>query len=149
MEDEQHLPFFFVFLIKNCYLCIRKIVSIMIVKVSERSFHPDEGQFGGYVVDNEYDLELPDEKIIGKITTKFPTYWYALIDGKLFKSDQRNGLKSIYFSSEDDLKARIADALYWRKGLVPRIGQGVGYDIDDFYKKLIKTHNVEFKQVQF
>ena len=121
----------------------------MIVKVSERSFHPDEGQFGGYVVDNEYDLELPDEKIIGKITTKFPTYWYALIDGKLFKSDQQKGLKSIYFSSKDDLKARLADALYWRKGLVPGIGCGVGYDTDDFYKKLIKTHNVEFKQVQF
>ena len=123
----------------------------MIVKVSESSFHPDEGQFGEYVVDNKYDLELPDEKIIEKITItkKYPTYWYALIDGKLFKSDQRTGLKSIFFSSKDDLKERIADALYWRKGLVPRIGQGVGYDTDDFYKKLIKTHNVEFKQIQF
>lgn len=121
----------------------------MIVKVSERSFHPDESQFGGYVVDNEYDLELPDEKIINKITSKFPTYWYATIDGKLFKSDQERGLKSIFFSSKDILKDRLAQALYWRKGLVPRIGQGVGYDTDDFYKKLIKTHNVEFKQIQF
>lgn len=127
----------------------------MIVKVSESSFHideiiiPDNGQFGGYVVDNEYDLELHDEKIISKITTKSPTYWYALIDGKLFKSDEEKGLKSIFFSSKDILKEHLAGALYWRKGLVPRIGQGVGYDTDDFYKKLIKTHNVEFKQVKF
>ena len=122
----------------------------MIVKVSESSLHLDEScEYGGYVVDNEYDLELPDEKIISKITTKSPTYWYALIDGKLFKSDQQKGLKSIFFSSKDDLKEHLADALYWRKGLVPGIGCGVGYDTDDFYKKLIKTHNVEFKQVQF
>ncbi len=123
----------------------------MIIKVSESSLHLDENYNGGYVVDNEYDLELPDEKIIDKITVtkKYPTYWYALIDGKLFKSDQQKGLKSIFFSSKDDLKDRLADALYWRKGLVPRIGIGVGYDTDDFYKKLIKTHNVEFKQIQF
>lgn len=121
----------------------------MIVKVSESSFHPDEGQFGGYVVDNKYDLELSDEKIIDKITIKNPVYWYALIDGKLFKSDQQKGLKSIFFSSKDDLEARLADALYWRKGLVPRIGQGVGYDTDDFYKKLINTYKIEFKQIQF
>ena len=123
----------------------------MIVKVSESSFHPDEGQFGGYVVDNEYDLELPDEKIINKITIaeKYLNYWYALIDGKLFKSDQEKGLKSIYFASKESLEKHLADALYWRKGLVPGIGCGVGYDTDDFYKKLIKTHNIEFKQVQF
>jgi hypothetical protein len=118
----------------------------MIVKVNEVKYHPEQN---GYITENEYDLELPDEKIISKITTKSPTYWYALIDGKLFKSDQQKGLKSIYFSSKDDLKARLADALYWRKDLVPGIGCGVGYDTDDFYKKLIKTHNVEFKQVQF
>lgn len=120
----------------------------MIVKVSEHSYHPE---LADYILDNEYDLDLPDEKIIDKITItkKYPTYWYALIDGKLFKSDQQKGLKSIFFSSKDDLKDRIAYALYWRKGLVPRIGQGVGYDTDDFYKKLIETHNVEFKQIQF
>lgn len=123
----------------------------MIVKVSESSLHLDENYNGGYVVDNEYDLELPDEKIIEKITItkKSTTYWYALIDGKLFKSDEERGLKSIFFSSKDILKEHLASALYWRKGLVPRIGQGVGYDTDDFYKKLIKTHNVEFKQVKF
>ena len=123
----------------------------MIIKVSESSLHLDENYNGGYVVDNEYDLELPDEKIIDKITVtkKYPTYWYALIDGKLFKSDQQKGLKSIFFSSKDDLKGHLADALYWRKGLVPRIGMGVGYNTDDFYKKLIKTHNVEFKQIHF
>ena len=120
----------------------------MIVKVSESSLHIDVSE---YVVDNEYDLDLPDEKIIDKITItkKSSAYWYALIDGKLFKSDQEKGLKSIFFSSKDDLKEHLAGALYWRKGLVPRIGQCVGYDTDDFYKKLIKTHNVEFKQVQF
>ena len=118
----------------------------MIVKVNEVKYHPEQN---GYITENEYDLELSDEEIINKITIKSPTYWYALIDGKLFKSDQVKGLKSIFFSSKDDLKDRIADALYWRKGLVPRIGQGVGYNTDDFYKKLIKTHNVEFKQIQF
>ena len=48
----------------------------MIIKVSESSLHLDENYNGGYVVDNEYDLELPDEKIIDKITVtkKYPTY---------------------------------------------------------------------------
>lgn len=118
----------------------------MIVKVSETKYHPEQN---GYITEDEYDLELPDEKIIDKITTKLPVYWYALIDGKLFKSDQQRGLKSIYFASKESLEKHLADALYWRKGLVPRIGQGVGYDTDDFYKKLIETHNVEFKQIQF
>ena len=120
----------------------------MIVKVSESSYHPE---LVDYILDNEYDLELPDEKIINKITIaeKYLNYWYALIDGKLFKSDQEHGLKSIFFSSKEDLEAHLGDALYWRKDLVPRIGQGVGYDTDDFYKKLIETHNVEFKQIQF
>ena len=94
-------------------------------------------------------MELPDEKILDKITIKNPVYWYALIDGKLFKSDQQKGLNKILFTSKESLAQHLAQALYWRKGLVHRIGQGVGYDTNDFYKKLIKTHNVEFKQVQF
>jgi hypothetical protein len=120
----------------------------MIVKVSESSLHIDVSE---YVVDNEYDLDLPDEKIIDKITItkKYPTYWYALIDGKLFKSDQQKGLKSIYFSSKDELEDAISQALYWRQKLVPDIGRGVGYDTKDFYLKLKQTHNIEFKKVQF
>jgi hypothetical protein len=118
----------------------------MIVKVNEDKYNSDQRE---YITVNEYDLELPDEKIVKKITTEFPVYWYALIDGKLFKSDQQKGLKSIYFPSKESLEEHLADALYWRKGLIPRIGCGVGYDTDDFYKKLIQTHNVEFKTVQF
>ena len=74
----------------------------MIVKVSESSLHIDVSE---YVVDNEYDLDIPDEKIIDKITItkKCPTYWYALIDGKLFKSDQEKGLRSIFFLSKENI----------------------------------------------
>jgi len=118
----------------------------MIVKVEEDKYNPNEGQ---YITEVKYDLELPDDKIVKKITTEFPVYWYALIDGKLFKSDQQKGLKSIYFPTKESLEEHLAQALYWRKGLVPRIGQCVGYDTDDFYEKLIQTHNVEFKKVQF
>lgn len=118
----------------------------MIVKVNETKYHPEQN---GYITENEYDLEIPDDKIIRGITTKTPTYWYALIDGKLFKSDQRKGLKSIYFSSKDELEDAISQALYWRRKLVPGIGCGVGYDCEDFYLKLKQTHKIEFKQVQF
>jgi len=118
----------------------------MIVKVREDKFDFDKSEF---IRTNEYDLNISDEKIVDKITTETPTYWYALIDGKLFKSDQEKGIKGIYFATKESLEEHLADALYWRKGLVPRIGQGVGYDTDDFYKKLIETHNVEFKQVKF
>ena len=71
------------------------------------------------------------------------------IDGKLFKSDQEKGIKSILFPSKDSLTWHLAEALYWRKGLIPRIGQGVGYNTTDFYEKLVKTFNVEFKTIQF
>lgn len=118
----------------------------MIIKVREDKFDFDKG---GYIRENEYDLDISNEKIVNKITIKTPTYWYAIIDGKLFKSDQEKGLKGIYFTTKKSLEEHLADALYWRKELIPRIGQGVGYDTKDFYKKLIETHNVEFKQVQF
>ena len=52
----------------------------MIVKVNEVEYHPEQN---GYITENEYDLELPDEKILDKITIKNPVYWYALIDGRL------------------------------------------------------------------
>ena len=118
----------------------------MIVKVNKVQYNPE---VNGYLEDLQYDLDIQDDKIIRGITIEFPTYWYALIDGKLFKSDQRKGLKSIYFSSKDELEDAISQALYWRQKLVPGIGCGVGYDTTDFYLKLKKTHNIEFKQVQF
>lgn len=118
----------------------------MIVKVNKVQYNPETN---GYLDELNYDLNIPDHKIIKGITTKFPTYWYALIDGKLFKSDQRKGLKSIYFSSKDELKDAISQALYWRQRLVPDIGYGVGYDCEDFISKLKQTHKIEFKKVQF
>ena len=119
----------------------------MIVKANKIQYNPDAN---GYLDKLNYDLNIPDDKIIEGITTsKFPTYWYTLIDGKLFKSDQRKGLKSIYFSSKDELEDAISQALYWRQKLVPGIGCGVGYDCEDFYLKLKQTHNIEFKKVQF
>ena len=118
----------------------------MIVKANKIQYNPDTND----LLDVDYTLDIPDDKIIKGITvSKFPTYWYALIDGKLFKSDQRKGLKSIYFSSKDELEDAISQALYWRQKLVPGIGCGVGYDCEDFYLKLKQTHNIEFKQVKF
>ena len=119
----------------------------MIVKVNKVQYNPETN---GDLDELNYDLNIPDHEIIKDITvSKFPTYWYALIDGKLFKSDQRKGLKSIYFSSKDELEDAISQALYWRRKLVPEIGCGVGYDTTDFYLKLKQTHNIEFKQVKF
>ena len=117
----------------------------MIVKVNKVQYNPETDD----IQEINYDLNIQDDKIIRGITTEFPTYWYALIDGKLFKSDQRKGLKSIYFSSKDELEDAISQALYWRQKLVPNIGRGVGYDTKDFYLKLKQTHNIEFKKVQF
>ena len=119
----------------------------MIVKVNKVQYNPETN---GYLDELNYEINIQDRAIIRGITvSKFPTYWYALIDGKLFKSDQRKGLKSIYFSSKDELEDAISQALYWRQKLVPEIGCGVGYDTTDFYLKLKQTHNIEFKQVKF
>ena len=118
----------------------------MIVKVNKVQYNPE---VNGYLEDLQYDLDIQDDKIIRGITIEFPTYWYALIDGKLFKSDQWKGLKSICFSSKDELESALSDALFWRQKLVPGIGRGVTYDTKDFISKLKKTHNIEFKQVKF
>ena len=119
----------------------------MIVKANKVQYNPETD---GFLDDIHYEINIPDHEIIKGITvSKFPTYWYALIDGKLFKSDQRKGLKSIYFSSKDELEDAISQALYWRQKLVPQIGCGVGYDTKDFYFKLKQTHNIEFKKVKF
>ena len=118
----------------------------MIVKANKIQYNLDTND----LLDVDYTLDIPDDKIIKGITvSKFPTYWYALIDGKLFKSNQWKGLKSIYFSSKDELEDAISQALYWRQRLVPDIGRGVGYDCEDFYLKLKQTHKIEFKKVQF
>ena len=118
----------------------------MIVKANKIQYNPDTND----LLDVDYTLDIPDDKIIKGITVaKPPTYWYALIDGKLFKSNQWKGLKSIYFSSKDELEDAISQALYWRQRLVPDIGRGVGYDCEDFISKLKQTHKIEFKKVQF
>ena len=119
----------------------------MIVKANKVQYNPETDGFLDVI---HYEINIPDREIIKGITVaKPPTYWYALIDGKLFKSDQRKGLKSIYFSSKDELEDAISQALYWRQKLVPEIGCGVGYDCEDFISKLKQTHNIEFKQVKF
>lgn len=118
----------------------------MIVKANKVQYNPETDD----IQEINYDLNIPDREIIKGITVaKPPTYWYALIDGKLFKSNQWKGLKSIYFSSKAELEDAISQALYWRQKLVPQIGCGVGYDTTDFYLKLKQTHNIEFKQVKF
>ena len=118
----------------------------MIVKANKIQYNLDTND----LLDVDYTLDIPDDKIIQGITVaKPPTYWYALIDGKLFKSDQWKGLKSICFSSKDELESALSDALFWRQKLVPGIGRGVTYDTKDFISKLKQTHNIEFKKVQF
>ena len=117
----------------------------MIVKANKIQYNPDTND----LLDVDYTLDIPDDKIIRDITTKAPTYWYALIDGKLFKSDQWKGLKSICFSSKDELESALSDALFWRQKLVPGIGRGVTYDTKDFISKLKQTHKIEFKKVKF
>ena len=122
----------------------------MIVKVNKIQCNPDDHDYMDDIQEISYDLNIPDDKIIEGITTsKFPTYWYALIDGKLFKSDQWKGLKSIRFSSKDELESALSDALFWRQKLVPGIGRGVTYDTKDFISKLKQTHKIEFKKVKF
>ena len=122
----------------------------MIVKANKIQYNPETDGFLDDIQEISYEINLPDRAIIKGITvSKPPTYWYALIDGKLFKSNQWKGLKSIYFSSKDELEDAISQALYWRQRLVPDIGRGVGYDCEDFYLKLKQTHNIEFKKVQF
>ena len=50
----------------------------MIVKINKVQYNLE---VNGYLEDFQYDLNIPDDKIIEGITTsKFPTYWYALID---------------------------------------------------------------------
>ena len=117
----------------------------MIVKVHEIDYDNSKRE---YVTTKEYDLHIPEEKLVDGITVKFPVYWYALIDGKLFKSDREKGLKGIFFSTKEKLEENLAHALYWRRKLVPHIGAGVGYDVNDFYEKLKETHKIEFKQIQ-
>ena len=119
----------------------------MIVKANKIQYNPETD---GFLDELNYEINIPDHEIIKGITvSKPPTYWYALIDGKLFKSNQWKGLKSIYFSSKDELEDAISQALYWRQRLVPGIGRGVTYDTKDFISKLKQTHKIEFKQVQF
>ena len=118
----------------------------MIVKANKVQYNPETDD----IQEINYDLNIPDREIIKGITVaKPPTYWYALIDGKLFKSNQWKGLKSIYFSSKDELEDAISQALYWRQKLVPDIGRGVTYDTKDFISKLKQTHKIEFKKVKF
>ena len=118
----------------------------MIVKVDKVEFNPETCVLLDKI---KYDLDIPDDKLVKGITAEFPTYWYALIDSRLFKSDSGHGAKGIFFKSKDELEFALSQALYWRKRLVPDIGAGVGYDCEHFYTKLKESHSIEFKTVQF
>ena len=118
----------------------------MLVKVDKVEFNPETCVLLDKI---KYDLDIPDDKLVKGITAEFPTYWYALIDGRLFKSDSGLGSEGVFFESKDELEFELSQALYWKKELVPGIGEGVAYDCEDFYRKLKETHNIEFKTVQF
>lgn len=101
-----------------------------------------------YVDAGSYDLDVADDKVIKALTVKKQECWYALIDGKVFKSPD-NGRKSIFFASKDDLETAIANGLYWKRNIIPNIGRCIGYDVKAFYEDLKKNHKIEFKKVIF
>lgn len=69
----------------------------MIIKVKDNCTQlPDDETAKG-----NYELEVSDDVVIDAMTTKNPSYWYVLIDGKVFKSEQQKGLKSMLFSSRE------------------------------------------------
>ena len=118
----------------------------MIIKRTEIKYNKEFGKYEDFP-EGCYDLEVDDEKLVKAITAKTPVYYYVTIDGKLFKSDIKKGLESILFSTKERAENYIKKALYWRSKIIPNIGKGVGYDNEDFYKKLIETHKVEIKKL--
>lgn len=70
------------------------------------------------ILERNYELEVDDDVVIDAITIKSPSYWYVLIDGKLFKSDSQKGLKSILFSSRERAENAVNDGLYWKHKIV-------------------------------
>lgn len=96
-----------------------------------------------------YTLEVDDNKVINSMTTKSPIYYYALINGKLFKSEQYKGLKSYLFNTKEKLEKAIAGGLYWKDNIIPHIGNRCGYDTEQFYKDLTENHTVEIKEFKF
>ena len=63
-------------------------------KVNKVQFNPETC---GFLDDIRYNLDIPDGKLVEGITAESPTYRYALIDGRLFKSDSGRGPKGIFF----------------------------------------------------
>ena len=74
----------------------------------------------------EYVREVEDSMVNNAITTDSPTYYYALIDGRLFKSDRNKGLKSYLFSTREKLEKAISEGLYFKDKIIPYIGQNCG-----------------------
>lgn len=97
----------------------------------------------------EYVREVEDSIVINAITTVSPTYYYALIDGRLFKSDTNRGLKSYLFNTREKLEKAIAEGLYYKNDIVPYIGQNCGYDTKQFYKDLTENHKVDIREFKF
>ena len=87
--------------------------------------------------------------IIKAITTESPTYYYALIDGRLFKSDLNKGLKSYLFNTKEKLETAISYGLYHKDKIIPYIGQNCGYDAKQFYKDLTENHKVDIREFKF
>lgn len=97
----------------------------------------------------EYVREVEDSMVINAITTDSPTYYYALIDGRLFKSDRNKGLKSYLFSTREKLEKAISEGLYFKDKIIPYIGQNCGYDTKQFYKDLTESHKVDIREFKF
>ena len=76
----------------------------MLVKVDKVEFNPETCVLLDKI---KYDLDIPDDKLVKGITAEFPTYCYALIDGRLFKSDSGLGPEGVFFESKDELEFEL------------------------------------------
>ena len=103
----------------------------MIIKVSDDCMQLASGE----TVKGNYELEIDDDVVIDAMTIKSQSYWYILIDGKLFKTETQHGLKSILFISRESAENAVKNGLYWKHKIIPHIGCCCGYDIDDFYDR--------------
>lgn len=117
----------------------------MIIKVKDNCTQLQSGE----ISKGNYELEVSDDIVIDAMTIKNQSYWYILIDGKLFKSDSQKGLKSILFSSRENAENAVKNGLYWKHKIIPHIGCNCGYDENDFYDKLKSSHKIEIKEFKF
>ena len=96
-----------------------------------------------------YTLEVDDNKVINSMTTKSPIYYYALINGKLFKSEQYKGLKSYLFNTKEKLEKAIAGGLIGKTILSPILAIDAAMTQNNSIRILQKTIRWKSKNLNF